>query len=178
MKVFPLARYLQRKKKKTLQIKSVPHRPCLKILQEKFNEKCMHVIMKIIFFVLGKLLIKKWKNIKDQYIKSLKKLKGKSGSAAKTFKKYIFSEQLSFLKSTLVTRETESSFDVDNSPESLDNEGRENDDSLLTEGPSTSAASHEKNLIRTAESTIKQPSSELAPKRKKIDVEREILKEL
>lgn len=82
------------------------------------------------------------------------------------------------MKSTLVTRETESSFDVDNSPESLDNEGRENDDSLLTEGPSTSAASHEKNLIGTAESTIKQPSSELAPKTKKIGVEREILNEL
>lgn len=109
-------------------------------------------------------------------------MKGKSGSAAKTCKKYIFSEQLSFLKSTLVTRETESSFDVDNNPESLDNERRENDDSWITEGPSTSAATDKKNPNGTAETTTKQPSStmapKVAPKRKKIDLEREILDEL
>ncbi|XP_076065599.1 uncharacterized protein LOC143039437 [Oratosquilla oratoria] len=72
----------------------------------------------------GKLIINRWKNVKDQYIKSVKKTKRKSGSAAKTVKNYIFHEQLSFLKVNMDMRETGLSFEINSekSPGGLDEE--------------------------------------------------------
>ncbi|XP_047497808.1 uncharacterized protein LOC125044891 [Penaeus chinensis] len=114
----------------------------------------------------SKLIINKWKNVKDQYIKSVKKRKGKSGSAAKTVKNYIFHEQLSFLKVNMDMRETESSFEVDSekSPGGLDEEREDSD--VLEKASEVGEASATKMSVRNA------------PKKKKVDIEREILEHL
>lgn len=74
--------------------------------------------MLLLFVCFRKTDSKKLKNVKDQYVKSVKKKKGKSCSGAKTVKNYIYHEQLSFFKVTMGMRETESSFEVgyDKSP--------------------------------------------------------------
>ncbi|CAH1170940.1 unnamed protein product [Phaedon cochleariae] len=62
--------------------------------------------------------IKKWRNIKDTYTKSLKK-KTKSGQAADKTKKYIYARQLSFLGSSGATTETQSSLEGTNEDEDV-----------------------------------------------------------
>lgn len=52
--------------------------------------------------------MKKWKNLKDNFMKSLKK-KIKSGQAAESGKRYIYARQLSFLQQAGATIETQSS---------------------------------------------------------------------
>jgi len=54
--------------------------------------------------------VNKWKNIKDNYSKSVKK-KSKSGQAAESGRSYIYARQLSFLKTAGATIETHSSLD-------------------------------------------------------------------
>lgn len=63
-----------------------------------------------IFYILGNKFIQKWKNIKDNYTKSVKK-KSKSGQAAEVGKRYIYARQLSFLQTAGATTETQSSLD-------------------------------------------------------------------
>lgn len=119
--------------------------------------------------VSGKMLIKKWKNVRDQYVKSVKRRKGKSGSAAKTTKNYIFHEQLSFLKGTVEMRETESSLDVDleNSPQGLDDTREDNEE--VNEDTDVVEKPREVNKVKV----FKGPS-----KRKKVDIEKEIMEHL
>nr|CAI5822797.1 unnamed protein product [Callosobruchus analis] len=52
--------------------------------------------------------IRKWRNIKDSYLKNLKK-KTKSGQAANFGRTYIYAKQLSFLQQAATTSETQSS---------------------------------------------------------------------
>lgn len=55
----------------------------------------------------------KWRTIRDNYIRNLKKQAkcSKSGSATKKIRQYVFGEQLSFLKKTKDSRSTDSSSD-------------------------------------------------------------------
>lgn len=55
-------------------------------------------------------MVKKWKNIKDNYLKSLKK-KTKSGQAADSGRRYIYARQLTFLQTAGATIETQSSLE-------------------------------------------------------------------
>ncbi|KAJ8883840.1 hypothetical protein PR048_015695 [Dryococelus australis] len=119
---------------------------------------------------LGKQVIKKWKNIKEQWMKCAKKIKepDKSGSGVKTTKKYIYNEQLSFLKKTINMRDTVSSFDnhlempcigpYDNYIHIADNR-----DEVETSVKATAGASSD-----STESTR-------AAKRSKLDIEKQIL---
>lgn len=52
----------------------------------------------LIFFLLGKEVLKRWKNLRDSFAKSEKKMKeGKaSGAQATRKRKYIFNEELQF----------------------------------------------------------------------------------
>ncbi|KAL4714347.1 hypothetical protein ACJJTC_009699 [Scirpophaga incertulas] len=57
---------------------------------------------------LGKELQKKWKNIRDNFVKALKDNVSRSGSAAKKKTQYIFYNNLMFLKDTVSINETDS----------------------------------------------------------------------
>ncbi|XP_005109561.1 uncharacterized protein LOC101847532 [Aplysia californica] len=62
------------------------------------------------------LVKKKWKNVKDQYIKALKRRKGRQNSKGKSKKNYIYHAQLSFLKRNMEVdagEESESSIKVE-----------------------------------------------------------------
>ena len=63
------------------------------------------------FFFLGKMISTKWTNIRDRYIKYLKKLEDekKTGSKAKSIRKYIYSDNMSFLQKNTKRKETVSS---------------------------------------------------------------------
>ncbi|XP_050064634.1 uncharacterized protein LOC126553526 [Aphis gossypii] len=61
--------------------------------------------------------IKKWRNVKDNFKKSLNKTK--SGQAAGSGRKYIYARQLSFLQTAGATTETQSSFGNDEIEEEL-----------------------------------------------------------
>ncbi|XP_049799554.1 uncharacterized protein LOC126234856 [Schistocerca nitens] len=57
-------------------------------------------------------VIRRWTNLRDSFVKSNIKIQAakKSGSAAKKMKKYVYSDQLQFLKKLYDARETEDSF--------------------------------------------------------------------
>ncbi|XP_049948240.1 uncharacterized protein LOC126456533 [Schistocerca serialis cubense] len=62
--------------------------------------------------VFGIEVIRRWTNLRDSFVKSNIKIQAakKSGSAAKKMKKYVYSDQLQFLKKLYDARETEDSF--------------------------------------------------------------------
>ncbi|KAJ8953869.1 hypothetical protein NQ314_007196 [Rhamnusium bicolor] len=68
--------------------------------------------MVVFFFVSGKEVIRRWTNLRDCFVKSNMKIKAtkNSGSAAKKIKKYVYSDQLQFLKKLYEARQTEDSF--------------------------------------------------------------------
>jgi len=66
----------------------------------------------LLYFFSGNTLIKKWRNIKDNFLKSLRK-KTKSGQAADSGRRYIYAQQLSFLQQAGATTDTQSSLGVD-----------------------------------------------------------------
>lgn len=53
----------------------------------------------------------KWKNVRDQYLKSIRE--GKSGDAAKKKRRYLWSASLEFLRNSMEKRETSGNIDVD-----------------------------------------------------------------
>ncbi|XP_047489225.1 uncharacterized protein LOC125039400 [Penaeus chinensis] len=71
----------------------------------------------------GKLISTKWTNVRDCYKKYLKKLqeKKKTGSKANSFKKYVYSDQMSFLQKNNMRKEMVPSVEV-NREELDDNE--------------------------------------------------------
>lgn len=68
--------------------------------------------MIVSFFSVNE-IIAKWRTVRDNYIRSLKKLNQsqKSGSAGKQPTKYVYHEQLMFLDKLKIERTTESSLD-------------------------------------------------------------------
>lgn len=65
-------------------------------------------------FVLGIDLQKKWKSLRDGYVKELKKIKTvKSGSATPVKSSYLFFRRLQFLQPTVQKNSTESNFETD-----------------------------------------------------------------
>lgn len=70
-----------------------------------------------IFIVAGNEVIRRWKNVRDAFAKSCKKLQEswRSGSGASTHKKYVFNDQLQFLKKLYDTRQTADSFEENDS---------------------------------------------------------------
>ncbi|CAL1678899.1 unnamed protein product [Lasius platythorax] len=64
-------------------------------------------------------LIKKWRNIKDNYLKSTKR-NAKSGAAADTGRWYIYARQLSFLQHAGATTDTQSSLGAEDEEQSQD----------------------------------------------------------
>lgn len=65
-------------------------------------------------FISGDSLIKKWRNVKDRWMKHVRKDKDskKSGAGASKIKKYVYHDQLQFLKKIAHQRDTESSINV------------------------------------------------------------------
>jgi len=87
----------------------------------------------------------KWRTIRDNYARNLKKIgeNSKSGSGAKKIRLYIYAEQLSFLGKTKELRSTESNFDhvatveeeissVDENEQARDEDGSPPDTSSVT----------------------------------------------
>lgn len=73
----------------------------------------VNIVIKFLYLnILGTKYLNKWKNIKDNYNKSVKK-KSKSGQAADSGRSYIYARQLSFLQTASATVETQSSLDND-----------------------------------------------------------------
>jgi hypothetical protein len=70
--------------------------------------------------------MKKWRNIRDTYLKTLKK--PKSGSGCNNGRQYLYAKQLSFLKKSNIIAETESSLD------SVQLEGGEDREELVVRG--------------------------------------------
>ena len=66
-----------------------------------------------IYLFSGKDVIKRWTNLRDAFAKSNKKIKESktSGSGRKIPKKYVFNDQLQFLKKLYEERVTVDSFD-------------------------------------------------------------------
>jgi len=88
----------------------------------------------------------KWRTIRDNYARNLKKIgeNSKSGSGAKKIRLYIYAEQLSFLGKTKELRNTESNFDhvatveeeinsIDENEQARDEDGSPPDTSSVTE---------------------------------------------
>ncbi|XP_050677748.1 uncharacterized protein LOC126974334 [Leptidea sinapis] len=89
---------------------------------------------------LGLSLQKKWKNIRDTFMRELKRRKGaKSGSAAKRKSAYIYFDQLQFLMPTLEINETSASLS-ETTPEENDNQTNE-----LTDTPENTRKKTKKN---------------------------------
>ncbi|XP_033608610.1 uncharacterized protein LOC117282561 isoform X2 [Cryptotermes secundus] len=65
-------------------------------------------------------VVSKWRTVRDNYVRNLKKQSIKLGSEAKKVKTYIHGEQLSFLKKSLEPRPTCSTMDTQ--PDSPENE--------------------------------------------------------
>lgn len=65
-------------------------------------------------FISGDRLIKKWRNVRDRWMKQIRKEKDskKSGAGANKIKKYIFNDQLQFLKKVVHQNATSSSINV------------------------------------------------------------------
>ena len=77
----------------------------------------------MIFLFPEALEMKKWANMRDSWMKYAKKVKEcKSGSAAKNIKKYVFYEQMKFLKKVADHRQTKSNLNADTSNDSASNE--------------------------------------------------------
>lgn len=62
--------------------------------------------------ILGEVLLKKWKNIRDRYVRDCSLRKGKSGDGAKRKTPYVYAQQLKFLDDTIENRKTTSSLDT------------------------------------------------------------------
>lgn len=69
--------------------------------------KNTHTLNKCFSFVAVKTVVKKWRNIRDQWLKSNKKMEYllKYSDGSTRMRPYIYSEQLSFLKKTVETTE-------------------------------------------------------------------------
>lgn len=65
-----------------------------------------------LFFILVQDITSKWRTIRDNYTRNLKKQDecNRSGSAAKKIRQYVYGEQLSFLRKTKELRNTDSSY--------------------------------------------------------------------
>ncbi|XP_071056911.1 uncharacterized protein [Onthophagus taurus] len=59
-----------------------------------------------ILFILGELIRKKWKNIRDRFARELQERKGKSGDGARTKAPYVYTKHLQFLKDILTPKQT------------------------------------------------------------------------
>lgn len=57
-------------------------------------------------FILGELIRKKWKNIRDRFARELQERKGKSGDGARTKAPYVYTKHLQFLKDILTPKQT------------------------------------------------------------------------
>ncbi|XP_063859983.1 uncharacterized protein LOC135100722 [Scylla paramamosain] len=109
----------------------------------------------------GRFVVKRWKNMKDQHIKTLKK-KEKSAAAAKKMKNYIYHDQLSFLKIGLDKNKAHSNYKDD--PDKFGASDEDNVNAIILEKPCE---------MREV-SSIKIRAMRSALKRKKIDLEGEI----
>ncbi|CAG9771473.1 unnamed protein product [Ceutorhynchus assimilis] len=80
-----------------------------------------------------KLIQQRWKSARDAYRRDKSKVSAsKSGQAAKTFKKYIYFENLNFLNKTLDLNETDTNFRMGNMAESQNVEDMsENEDAII-----------------------------------------------
>ena len=111
--------------------------------------------------VPGRLVIKRWKNVKDQHIKTLRK-KERSVATGKKMKNYIYHEQLSFLKVNLDKNEVHLNYKED--PDKSGASDEETDD----------VPTVEKHRETSEVNVIKTRAMRLAMKRKKIDLEGEM----
>lgn len=75
-------------------------------------------------YVIGELLQKKWKNIRDRYSRELQEKRGKSGNSSKKKSPYMHSQALMFLEDTVKNRKASISASMDDSQglsQSVDN---------------------------------------------------------
>ncbi|KAJ8943581.1 hypothetical protein NQ314_009706 [Rhamnusium bicolor] len=100
--------------------------------------------------VFGKEVIRTWTNLRDSFVKSNMKIKAtkNSGSAAKKIKKYVYSDQLQFLKKLYEARPTEDSFQSEGAAE-------------LEEGTETQSSTEN---IENASQPFETPPTQLSPK--------------
>jgi len=111
-------------------------------------------------------LISKWRSVRDNYVRSLKKQKecNKSGSDRKKIQRYIFEEQLSFLKKNREHRPTASSIQSNLNEEDAD-ATQLSDDMAIADESLTGDHSN------TAEKTVLTPPP---TKKKKINLEEKL----
>jgi hypothetical protein len=114
-------------------------------------------------------LISKWRSVRDNYIRSLKKQAecNKSGSGRKRVQRYIFEEQLSFLKKNRELRPTTSSIQLESNEEDLDATQLSDNINVVDE----SLIDDNINNTNNAEKTISTPPP---IKKKKINLEEKL----
>lgn len=114
-------------------------------------------------------LISKWRSVRDNYIRSLKKQAecNKSGSGTKRVQRYIFEEQLSFLKKNRELRPTTSSIQLESNEEDLDATQLSDNINVVDE----SLIDDNINNTNNAEKTISTPPP---IKKKKINLEEKL----
>ncbi|KAJ8944311.1 hypothetical protein NQ314_009502 [Rhamnusium bicolor] len=106
--------------------------------------------MVVFFFVSGKEVIGRWTNLRDSFVKSNMKIKAtkNSGSAAKKIKKFVYSDQLQFLKELYEVRQTEDRFQSESA-------------AGLEEGTETQSSTEN---IENASQPFDTPPTQLSPK--------------
>lgn len=102
----------------------------------------------------------KWRTIRDNYARNLKKIgeNSKSGSGAKKIRLYIYAEQLSFLGKTKELRNTESSFDQVAAVEEEINSIDENEQARDEDG----SPPHTSSVTEKSKTKFKRPDVERA----------------
>jgi len=112
-------------------------------------------------------LISKWRSVRDNYVRSLKKQEecNKSGSGRKKIQRYIFEEQLSFLKKNREHRPTASSIQSNLNEEDADATQLSDDMAIMADESLTDDHSN------TAEKTVLTPPP---TKKKKINLEEKL----
>ncbi|KAL1516119.1 hypothetical protein ABEB36_000040 [Hypothenemus hampei] len=107
---------------------------------------------------------KKWKNLRDSYIRNLKSNKTKTGQAAKVGKKWQWSDQMEMFRPFLSFSKTSSNISgiVDNNSESLFSEHSLAD----TETSDTSCETGEKRPVTSSSSEVTVSDISLAKKKK------------
>lgn len=126
-------------------------------------------------FFLGKEVLKRWKNLRDAFVKAENKSKESkaSGSKATKKRKYIFHEELQFLKKVYTERETADSYNVDNEEDKTDNHlevpsvSKEMDKTTVSKCP-PKTRKHKKldeidlMILKTLDKPQEQPTSQMS----------------
>ncbi|CAH1954332.1 unnamed protein product [Acanthoscelides obtectus] len=120
--------------------------------------------------VFGQLVLKRWNNIRDQWLKWRNRDKNskKSGAAASKLRKYLYHEQLNFLEQGLYHRSTDASMAYEHSDEAESQQQTEELQSAEDQGTATPDATKQTSQTPTAKiPSVKTTSVQQSTRKRK-----------